>query len=87
MSIETEEGNSFINSYHLGTDEKLARQMIEERFNGRVKKNLPTTSIALMQYCLGNKHKIVDVYYGNGCWHNDLESAYNDYIYNQYCVV
>jgi hypothetical protein len=64
MSIETTEGNSHRHGFHLGTDERLARQLIEERFAARVANAMPTVTIALMR-----DEKLVDVF--DGRWYND----------------
>lgn len=65
MSVETGEGPCFRPGFHLGTDERQARELIVERFAGRVAWELPVVTIAL---CDGPK--VLDVYYGNGQWHS-----------------
>ncbi len=64
LSIETTEGKSFINGFHLGTQEPLARQIAEEKFHARRNNGLPVVTVALL---LGNK--MVDCY--DGQWFND----------------
>lgn len=66
LSIETSEGHSFKHGYHLGTDLEIAKTIAAERYEGRVKVGLPTITVAVML-----SDRIVDVYYGNGEWHND----------------
>lgn len=71
MSIEYEHGKSVVDGFHLGTDEKIARELIVERFHGRLRSynagwsQMFTVTIALM---LDNR--IVDVYDGTS-WAND----------------
>ena len=65
MSIETTEGNSFKNGFHLGTDESLARAIVMERYAARVNAGVPTVTIALMR-----DGRIVDVWMGDR-WAND----------------
>ena len=52
LSIEDFAGHSFQHGFHLGTDEKLARQIAEEKFHARVANNMPVVTVALF---LGNK--------------------------------
>ncbi len=59
MSIEERPGVVRRSGYHLGTDERLARQIIEERFHGRIAYGLPTMTIALMK-----GKKMVDCFCG-----------------------
>lgn len=63
MSIETNEYESHQYGFHLGTDERIARELVEERFIGRINSKLPVVTIALML----DGH-IVDVY--DGRWAN-----------------
>jgi hypothetical protein len=65
LSIETTSGKSEQYGFHLGTDEKLARQIAEEKFNARVRHGLPVVTVALM------RRKIVDVF--DGKWFNDCQ--------------
>jgi len=67
MSIEESFGNSKQYGFHLGTDEKLAREIVQDKFKARVAFNMPTVTIALMR----NK-KIIDVFYGDK-WASDFE--------------
>lgn len=64
MSIEETPLNSKQYGFHLGTDEKLARTIVEDKFKARKLFNIPTVTIALMR-----DKKIVDVFYGDK-WHN-----------------
>lgn len=64
MSIEETAGKSKQYGFHLGTDEKLARTIVEDKFKARKEFGIPTVTIALMR-----EHKIVDVFYGDK-WHN-----------------
>ena len=59
LSIEDTEGHSFQHGFHLGTDEKLARQIAEEKYHARVKHGLPVITVALMR-----QGKMVDCYGG-----------------------
>ena len=49
LSIETAPGVAHQHGYHLGTDEKLARQIAEETYAARVKHGLPVVTVALMR--------------------------------------
>ena len=60
MSIEPTGERSFLNGAHLGTNERIARQLCEERFHGRNKAGMPTATVAL----LDAKRHIVDVFDG-----------------------
>jgi hypothetical protein len=62
--------------YHLGTDEKLARQIILEKMQARIKYNMPVISMALMR-----DRKIVDVLYRDCKWHSD--DNYDAWVENQ----
>ena len=64
LSIETIAGKAFVHGYHLGTDEKLARQIAEERFHSRIANNLPVVTVAIMR-----NYKMVDCF--DGHWFND----------------
>ena len=66
MSIEPWEGDAFVNGFHLGTIERVARDLCEERFQGRNAANMPTRTIALIR-----DRRIVDVY--DGKWASDYE--------------
>jgi len=70
LSIEETEGKSKQYGFHLGTDEKLARQIVEEKFAAYIRSGLPIATMALMR-----KGKIFDVYYGYGHWHNQTETC------------
>jgi hypothetical protein len=63
LSIETTAGQSVQHGFHIGTDERLARQVAEEKFNARVKHGLPIVTVALMRH-----GRIVDVF--DGRWFN-----------------
>ncbi len=63
MSIEPVDGPSFINGFHLGTIESVARDLCVERFHGRNAADMPTRTIALIR-----NRRIVDVY--DGAWFN-----------------
>lgn len=68
MSIEPANGDrAFRHGFHLGTDERIARQFCEERLHKGI--NPPARSVAL----LDAKGKIVDVY--DGAW----SSEYRDF--------
>ena len=64
LSIETTAGQTFQHGYHLGTDERLARQIAEEKFHMRVAARIPTVTVALMR-----AGKIVDVF--DGEWQSE----------------
>jgi hypothetical protein len=59
LSIETTAGQSFQHGFHLGTDERLARQIAEEKFHARANNSLPVVTVALMR-----NGKVVDCYGG-----------------------
>jgi hypothetical protein len=68
LSIEAVEGQrAHRGGFHLGTDERLARRIVEERFHGRVAHGLPVVTIALFY-----GRKMVDVY--DGRWSSELGS-------------
>ncbi len=60
MSIEETAGSSKQYGFHLGTDEKLAREIVQDKFKARVSHHIPTVTIALVR-----DKKIVDVFYGD----------------------
>lgn len=66
LSIEVAAGQAVQHGFHLGTDERLARQIAEEKFHARVKHGLPVVTVALMR-----DRKVVDVF--DGKWFNDCE--------------
>lgn len=65
LSIEATHGKSSQHGYHFGTDERLARQLIEEKAKAWIANDMPFVSMALMR-----KGKIVDVIYSDMSWHN-----------------
>jgi hypothetical protein len=67
MSIEAEEGKAWQHGFHLGTEEALARQIVEEKFQARVKHDLPVVTIALLR-----DRKVVDVF--DGRWFNSYSA-------------
>jgi hypothetical protein len=71
LSIEETAGNSFLHGFHLGTDERLARQIAEEVFNARVKYGQPIVTVALIR-----DRKLVDVF--DGTWSYDHAADLND---------
>jgi len=66
LSIEDVAGHSFQYGYHLGTDEKLARQLAEEKFHARVKFGMPVVTVALFRGA-----KMVDCFLGD-CWQSQM---------------
>lgn len=64
MSIEPVDGVTFRNGSHLGTDEKIARSFVVERFHGRNYAGMATRTIALWF-----DGKMIDVY--DGQWSSD----------------
>jgi hypothetical protein len=65
LSIEETAGKCRQHGFHLGTDEKLARQIVMEKLAAYRTNALPVVTMALMR-----KGKIVDVLYADGTWHN-----------------
>lgn len=61
LSIEPTGGKAFIHGFHLGTDERLARQIAVEKFNARNAAGMWTTTVALIR-----GRKLVAVY--DGTW-------------------
>ncbi len=59
LSIEPLNGKAFQYGFHLGTDERLARQIAEEKFHARNKHGMPTVTVALLR-----NGKMVDCYDG-----------------------
>jgi hypothetical protein len=80
MSIEFAPLQSRQHGFHLGTDEKLARQIVTEKYAAMLKTEQPVVTIALMR----NGH-IVDVWDGSQ-WSSDInfddESAYEQFTYH-----
>ena len=66
LSIETVEGKSFVHGFHLGTDERLARQIAEEKFRARVADNLPVVTVAIVR-----NYKMVDCFDGRD-WFSEV---------------
>lgn len=69
MSIEVVEGCAYQHPYHLGTQERIARECVMRQFHDRKVSGLHTVTIALIYNC-----RIVDVYYGDK-WHSQLHDA------------
>lgn len=68
MSIETEEGRPpILHSFHLGTNEQVAKRLVEERYAARVANGEPTLTIALMR-----DGRIWDVFDGKA-WGSEVE--------------
>lgn len=65
LSIEATHGKSKQYGFHFGTDERLARQLIEEKAKAWIANDMPFVSMALMR-----NGKIVDVIYSDMTWHN-----------------
>lgn len=70
LSIETTAGQSYQHGFHLGTDERLARQIAEERFHARIKHGYPTVTVALMR-----EGKMVDCYGGRWFGQQSLDDT------------
>ncbi len=66
MSIETTHGVSERDGFHLGTDERVARKLCEERYHGRVNFGMPVVTVAL----LDARWRMIDCYDGD-CWSSD----------------
>ncbi len=49
LSIETAPGHCVQHGFHLGTDERLARQIAEEKFNARRNHNIPVVTVAILR--------------------------------------
>lgn len=64
LSIEPVGGSAFQHPYHLGTDERIAREFAEEIFRNRVETGRPTVTVALIR-----DRRIVDVF--DGSWDSD----------------
>jgi hypothetical protein len=71
LSIETTSGQSIQHGFHLGTDERLAREIAAEKFHARVRHGLPVVTVALLR-----DRKLVDVY--DGTWFNADTRAWWD---------
>lgn len=69
LSIETESGVSHQYGFHLGTDERLAREIVEEKFRARVRAGLPVVTMALMR-----DRRMVDCYLGDR-WSSETVEA------------
>ena len=69
LSIEPTEGPSFVNGFHLGAIEAVARKEAEDRFHGRNAWGLHTRTVALIL-----DRRIFDVY--DGRWSS--ESGFDD---------
>jgi len=67
LSIETTVAIATSTVFHLGIDEKLARQIAKEKFHARRKHDLPVVSVGLMR--LG---RMLDWY--DGDWGSRLQS-------------
>lgn len=74
LSIETSSGVSEQHPFHLGTDERLARQIAVEKYNARVANGLPVVTVALMR-----DGRMVDCYVGDR-WASEytVEEVYGD---------
>jgi hypothetical protein len=64
LSIEPTDAKAFQHCFHLGTIEKLAREISKDMFHNRNCTGRPTCTVALMR-----AGKIVDVY--DGAWQSD----------------
>ena len=65
LSIEPTGKPAFQHGFHLGTDERVARQIAEGIFNNRNKHGEPTCTVALIR-----NRKIFDVY--DGKWSEEI---------------
>jgi len=79
LSIEPTEGTSFIHSFHLGTDERLAREIAIDIFKNR--KWWPRVGyISVRTVALYRNGKMIDVY--DGEWTTDTcERLYQEALY------
>lgn len=66
LSIEPRGERAFIEKFHLGTDEKIARKEAETRFHGRNRAGMATATVALVD---AETRKLVDVY--DGEWNSE----------------
>ena len=65
LSIEETEFKSRQHGLHLGTDERVARTIVQEKMSAFVAYDRPVVTMALMR-----DGKIVDVLYPDGRWHS-----------------
>jgi hypothetical protein len=68
LSIEETSGKSRQHGFHLGTIERIARQIVEEKMRTCRENDWPALTMALIQ-----DGKIFDVLYRDGKWHNSLD--------------
>lgn len=72
LSIETTEGKAERYGFHLGTDEQVARSIVQDKFQAYVAAGKPIVTMALIR-----GHKMVDCY--DGQWMSGAEQAINPY--------
>ncbi|UVD36656.1 hypothetical protein RCXUPER_238 [Rhodobacter phage RcXuper] len=65
LSIEPTEGETFVEKFHLGTDERIARKEAETRFHGRNRAGMATRTVALIN---AETRRVFDVF--DGYWIN-----------------
>ena len=70
LSLEREPGVTVFHGFHLGTIERLARQICEEKMRTCRENDLPMLTMGLMQ-----DGKLVDTLYRSGVWHSDAEGC------------
>ena len=75
LSIEETAGKSRQHGFHLGTDENLARALIEEKMQAFHNFKMPIITMALMR-----NRKIIDVLYPDGIWESEKDAYDSGYI-------
>lgn len=70
LSIEETVAHSRQHGFHLGTIERIARQIVEEKMQVCRENNWPAITMALIQ-----DGKIFDVLYRDGTWHSQQNAA------------
>jgi plasmid replication initiation protein len=67
LSIEETNGESRQHGFHLGTIERIAREIVEDKMRVCRENDWPAVTMALVQ-----DGKIFDVLYRDGKWHSRL---------------
>jgi hypothetical protein len=65
LSLEDKPGHSTVHGFHLGTIERIAREIVQDKMRTCRENGWPMITMALIR-----DGKIFDVLYRDGTWHN-----------------
>jgi hypothetical protein len=72
MSIETKPGETYQHGFHLGTIERTAREIVQDKMRTCRENDWPAVTMGLLW-----DGKLVDTLYRDGTWHSASHKAFD----------